>query len=1130
MESKFIKNYIENEYITEKELKEIFLTQYNDIFHHILKYDKNKMMILLQEQVNLNLKLINKFSDLSLIQHIFSIFVERYSQDKKKVSYIYRIIKNNPSQITYLNYLNCFIHCIKCKNALHKCGNNFIVYNDYVFCLSCMEVYNEFQVDMYCKECKVEYYTKLREIKNKNEAYLFPVSYEKYHCQILDFDEKIKCNKCKSDLYLDINTNKIKEIFCKKCKIIYDINKINNICFNCKFNFKSKIKIHNYFPSMKIDLLTIIHTLFNHKFAFSLIIKNKECECDLSDIQKIKHYDEGDLLEGDRLGRKVIICNKCFDIISLDNIRWICPKCKKAFGTKKRHIYEYKLKDHESLINKNNYHMESPFKNKNKNNFYYNSPISSNHSKNIITRENNLNYYSSNISINKTKRRISNSKIYSSNNSIKKINRKISHPKDYSINNSIQKANSRIFNYNKYSIFMNNSNYKTISKLSKSVGFLKENNILTNNSKIIEYKTRNYINNINNIRDNKNHKKEHYNTDIDSNNSINFLSKINTPNNGLRNNINFKIIEVKDNTENKNKIYNSNIEKIKKKEKKQINNIKKKLLYDLNENNESKLVKKNLSITSSLIMKKKNSFNDNIILTTKNIFKKDKDKNKIVKNNQNNNINKNNASLNDKNINKINKINIINSIKKINLENINKIKNINSNKKNGEKKNNHIKNISINININNSDNSIYQVNKRIEEISINKNKDEIKKKNNLENHIQNNLQNSNKRKNHIHFISQSNYNSTEKSGKRFNSKRNLNIHIPCITANLNETNNNLNQRKNSNNFKHKPLITSDIILHKKKSLIKSSKNNKIAKKEFHSDDYNIIDLLGEGTFGKIYLVKKNNSDEVYALKQISAKNRMDSNKYRKQFELLMKLTEKNPNLNIIKILGIEVKQLDKFSTVLYILMEAGKSDWEKELYKRNREQRYYSENELMEILISLVSTFSYLQEKGISHRDVKPQNILFFQKKGEKDKDLYKITDFGEAKIKNVKNLLIKNNFEKNTSKQTVRGTELYMSPLLFNALRNTGEIDIQYNPYKSDVYSLGLCILLAACLSYIPLYQIREIDSMEKVKNSIESFLNRLYSKKFINLILVMLQINEKFRPDFIELNSWIKNHYFNQ
>ena len=126
--------------------------------------------------------------------------------------------------------------------------------------------------------------------------------------------------------------------------------------------------------------------------------------------------------------------------------------------------------------------------------------------------------------------------------------------------------------------------------------------------------------------------------------------------------------------------------------------------------------------------------------------------------------------------------------------------------------------------------------------------------------------------------------------------------------------------------------------------------------------------------------------------------------------------------------------------------------------------------------------------------------------------------------------MLLYDNFEKDTSKQTVRGTELYMSPILFNALRNTGEIDIKYNPYKSDVYSLGLCMLLAASLSYIPLYKIREINDINTVENIIEKYLNHMYSKKFIKLIIIMLQINEKYRPDFIELNSMIYNHYFCQ
>ena len=927
---------------------------------------------------------------------------------------------------------------------------------------------------MYCKECKEEYYTKLREIKNKNETYFYPVSYEKYHCQILGFDETIKCNKCKSDLYLDINSNKnrnkINEVFCKKCKNIYDVNEINNICFNCKTNFKSKLKIYNFFSQTKIDLLTVIHSLFHRKSILPLMKEKKQCRCDLSQSEILKHNDGGYLLEGERMGQKVIVCNKCFSIFNLDNFEWICPKCKREFDIKKRNIYEYKLKAPIYINDDNALKNTSEFKNKN--NLINNSPLSNKKEKIKKKNENYNNKYST-------------------------------------TNNSIQKTNNRITNfiYKNTSIKTDNlinNKYKTINKSNKqsrSLSYLKENDILKKDYKKLELNTRNDLRN--GFMKRKNNIKKNYTTD----DNINFIIKKNSSLNNQRKNISYKKKEIKNNNNYKKTFYS------KAKNKEKINDIKKKLFFEINNNKTNKMGKKNYSVTNSLVMIKKK---DNIIYTARKMLKmndnKDINRNKGIKYNKRNNI-KANVSLNNKNIKKINQINNINKANNINVNNNkdgNQIKNINK-EIIIEKRNNHKNNIRININVNNSNNyynnndNSYVNNNNFKKIKNNESKDPIKKNNiqiinNLDNN-QNNLHNKNNIKN-----------------QKF------------ITSDTKPSNiNNLNQSQNVKHQKEHIKIT-DNIPQKKNMQIMPQKNKNQTNNVFHSDDYNIVDLIGEGTYGKIYLVKKNKTDEIYALKQISVKNKIDSNKHKKQFESLKILTETNPNLNIIKILGIEEKQLDKFSTVLYILMEAGKSDWEKEIYKRNKEQRYYTEDELIDIITSLVSTFAFLQEKGISHRDVKPQNIVFFEKKGKGSKNLYKITDFGEAKINYRKNVLIRDNFEDNTLKQTVRGTELYMSPLLFNTLRNTREIDIKYNPYKNDVYSLGLCILLAASLSYIPLYQIREIKSMDKIKSDIEGYLNKLYSKTFINLILVMLEINEKFRPDFIELNSWINNHYFNQ
>ena len=294
--------------------------------------------------------------------------------------------------------------------------------------------------------------------------------------------------------------------------------------------------------------------------------------------------------------------------------------------------------------------------------------------------------------------------------------------------------------------------------------------------------------------------------------------------------------------------------------------------------------------------------------------------------------------------------------------------------------------------------------------------------------------------------------------------------------------------------------------------------------QFNCDNYNIVHLLGEGTFGKIYLVEDPADLKKYALKKIAVSDMEELGENKKEFELLMKLSQENPSLNVVKIFGIQVKKLDKFNLVMYVLMEAAQCDWENEIRNRNQYQAYYTEEELMKILTNLTTTLASLQKLGICHRDVKPQNILCF------GKDNYKLSDFGEAKKK--KKRKINGNciydFEGDTSKQTVRGTELYMSPILFKALHDCPEVDLEYNAYKSDVFSLGLCMLLSSTLGFQALYDIRELYDNNKIKKIIEKYLSSRYSKEYIKLITSMLQIKEKSRPDFIELESFIKNNYY--
>ena len=261
--------------------------------------------------------------------------------------------------------------------------------------------------------------------------------------------------------------------------------------------------------------------------------------------------------------------------------------------------------------------------------------------------------------------------------------------------------------------------------------------------------------------------------------------------------------------------------------------------------------------------------------------------------------------------------------------------------------------------------------------------------------------------------------------------------------------------------------------------------------------------------------QKIKTKERYALKKITINDKIELKENKEEYNLILNLTKKYPELKMVNIFGIEIKNLDKYNQVMYILMEAAKYDWEKEILSHMDLNTYYNESDLINILRNLVSTLSTLQKLGISHRDVKPQNILCFEN-GD-----YKISDFGEAKNFNKKKL------EENTMEQTLRGTELYMSPILFQALRKRTYQSVNYNSFKSDVFSLGMCLFLASSLSYEGLYEVREIlKYKDKTRLVVNRYLSLKYSQKYINILISMLQINENDRPDFIELEKIVNNY----
>ena len=274
---------------------------------------------------------------------------------------------------------------------------------------------------------------------------------------------------------------------------------------------------------------------------------------------------------------------------------------------------------------------------------------------------------------------------------------------------------------------------------------------------------------------------------------------------------------------------------------------------------------------------------------------------------------------------------------------------------------------------------------------------------------------------------------------------------------------------------------------------------------FNVDNYSIKRTLGEGTNGVIYQVMNNDTKKYYAMKKLIASSIAELDFLQKEFQICYQ----NPHKYVLTIYGICVRCFDATTYVLYVLMPLAEKDLEMEISERIRRKKFYKEKELIDMIKQLVEALYYLQkERKVAHRDIKPENILIFKN------HVLKLADFGEAKVNN-----------ENKKKKTIRGTEFYMSPILYEGNLKS-KYDIQHNPFKSDVFSLGYCFICASALDPEVINEIRQVKDQSKIKSILKKYFPKEYSDKYINLLLKMITLDENERVDFIGLDKILQDY----
>ena len=274
--------------------------------------------------------------------------------------------------------------------------------------------------------------------------------------------------------------------------------------------------------------------------------------------------------------------------------------------------------------------------------------------------------------------------------------------------------------------------------------------------------------------------------------------------------------------------------------------------------------------------------------------------------------------------------------------------------------------------------------------------------------------------------------------------------------------------------------------------------------------------IGSGGFGHVFTCSLDN--RMYALKKLYTTNQ-DSNTLDKiQQEIKNLETIRNSNTkpsSIPEFHGHLILKVELFNDSNYCLIfDCFPKTLRDIINKREFLPYHILDSHFKDFLYGMV----FLQSIHISHRDLKPGNIML------DDNNSLKIIDYGLAKdLSELKNMGQSTFDPTEESKIALpyEGTPDYMAP----------EIGTEkYNPFKADVFSFGLIVLEVATMKKIKRQEISIDAFAKKISNQVEKF-EQIYianqpdkskqkkMKKIKRILRECLCLDVKERPDFLQI-----------
>ena len=220
----------------------------------------------------------------------------------------------------------------------------------------------------------------------------------------------------------------------------------------------------------------------------------------------------------------------------------------------------------------------------------------------------------------------------------------------------------------------------------------------------------------------------------------------------------------------------------------------------------------------------------------------------------------------------------------------------------------------------------------------------------------------------------------------------------------------------------------------------------------NKNNYKRTKILGQGSFGTVFLVKHKILNTYFAMKVIKKTNKSEKD------EVLMNeinILRKMDHPNIVKITDFYTTNTEYILVTEYCP--------EGELFYEIKNFAPFNEALTGWYMKQILSAVCYCHKLKIIHRDLKPENILI-SKKNKNGFNLVKVIDFGTAII-----------FNKNKNDKSLTGSVYYICPEVLSKNRNYTE--------KCDVWSCG--IIMYILLTGLPPFNgDSDEEIVTKIKN----------------------------------------------